>query len=98
MNAHCIYIQLLSEVGLIGFIFVSSLLIYLLVKSIKKLVVKRKKHEIVDYLFFAFHIFFLLEGFFGNSIYDAIVFMPYSIILSTYVYGSKKKVVRKNKK
>lgn len=100
MEAHCIYLQLLSEVGIIGTIFVCSLLAYLLIKAFK-IILKLKDSDKLNYCywFLGFHIYFLLEGIFGNSIYDIPIFIPYSVICGGFMYihyfEKNKKNIRK---
>lgn len=101
MNAHCIYLQLLSETGIIGTAIICYLFIWLIVKSIKLIKnINEEKKLNSCYFFLAFHIYFLLEGIFGNSLYDTPILIPYCIICSEIMYvwfSSKNKEIGERK-
>lgn len=85
MNTHNIYLQLLCEIGVIGFSAFIGLIIYNLMKAIKvlkKIVTLNYIHKIfslnaVALLFI--QIFFVLYGFTGNPLYDAPMYIPYML-------------------
>lgn len=87
MNVHCIYLQLLCETGLIGSIIIFSLFIYLIVKSVRLIIDSQERKNLNgSYFFLAFHIYFLLEGIFGNPLYDTPILIPYGVICANFMY------------
>ena len=96
--AHCIYLQSLMEVGIIGSLVLYSCYIFLLIKSIKN-VLSEKSEKLLNYgyLFLAFHLFFMLEGLFGNSLYEIIIIIPYCPILALFMYSYYKSKEKVNK-
>lgn len=83
MNAHNIYLQLLSETGVLGFSFFIGLMIYNLKKAIRtlKYLVKlqmNNKSLLVNVSILLFiQLFFILYGFTGNPLYDALMYIIY---------------------
>lgn len=87
MNVHNIYLQVLCETGIIGAIFIYGLWTILLVLPLKDLKkTTNQKYQTFIYLFLAYHLFFLLEGTIGNSLYDLQTYYPYAITLAMYLY------------
>lgn len=86
MNTHSIYLQILCEVGIIGTLYIIVILLWLLVTPFKDL---KKGKSSNNYImpFISYHIFFLLEGILGNSLYDIQTYTPYLIMLSMYMYS-----------
>ena len=85
MNAHNVYLQVLCELGIIGFFFFMSKLIqdfYLTIKRYnwKGMVESNLKSELS--LAFAMHVFFVLYCITGNPLYDIEIFFPYIISMS----------------
>lgn len=84
-DAHNIYIQLLAEVGIIGFCIVVAFFViawyktFKSIKTIKKLKVLSKKQEVALIISLAYQTYFLLYGFSGNPLYDAQCYFPYFI-------------------
>ena len=85
MHVHCIYLQLLCECGVLGAIIVFALLIMLLVLPIRDIMKHPNSKGIkYVYLFLWFHIYMLLEGILGNSLYDMQIFIPYCFVLAIF--------------
>lgn len=83
-NIHNIYIQLLVEVGIVGFLAYCSWFIFFLVAAWKNLTYLRANKElfaIADICAVSFslalQILFLMYGFTGNPLYDQAMFVPY---------------------
>ncbi len=82
MQAHNIYLQLLSEIGIVGTIVIVSLFVYPVIKVFKitrKVGLnrfvrndKRQKKNLLSCIFLV--IFFLLYGLTGNPLYDAYIY------------------------
>lgn len=89
-GVHNIYLQLLCETGIIGFVIVCGLLIYMLVKSIQiyKRCLTRNIEEVNILLRLSLFIqlYILIYGFFGNPIYDQSYLLMYVFGLSIVSY------------
>lgn len=89
MDAHNIYLQLLSEVGIIGI----SVFIAIVIITLKKILVMQKKIDVDEqkylYVLFAYQIYILLEGMIGNPIYDIPVLIPYGFFLAMFLNLTK---------
>lgn len=88
---HNIYIQLLSDVGIIGFCLFIGIFINNIISSINlfnRLIVKEEKTHILISIYI--QIIFLLYGTTGNPLYGNIFLMPY-IMSVTVVYSYKKR-------
>lgn len=82
-DAHNIYLQLLAEVGLVGFVLVLFFMISSLITTYKAI----RKNEVCSCLSdrsmcimkmsFAYQVFFILYGFTGNPLYDPQCYFPY---------------------
>ena len=76
MNAHNIYIQLLAEVGIVGIIVFTLLVVYLLISVFKTLWIYNQRiideKKVLSPLYFSalFLVFFLQYGLTGNCLYD----------------------------
>nr|WP_296074081.1 O-antigen ligase family protein [uncultured Ruminococcus sp.] len=103
MNAHNIYLQLLADTGIIGFLIFIVPMIYTLFVSIK-LIRKNTNKLLATELVFSlcFQIFFLMYGFSGNPLYDRQMFVPYMFSVAITIYhkvyskSSGQKVARVN--
>jgi len=85
MQAHCIYLQLLCEVGIIGLILFCAIFLSLLRST--ALVYLKNEHINKNIsqqalIIFGFISYFLLEGAFGNVIYDKQLFIPFSLFVA----------------
>lgn len=95
-NAHNIYVQLLAETGIVGFLVYIFFFISTLVKSwqyLKAIRIKgnaKEKEELYLIFSIAMQVFFLLYGFTGNPLYDKEVYVPYYIACTITYYFTKK--------
>lgn len=91
MDTHNIYLQILCELGVVGFIFFAYIFIFLFICSIKMLInelkKKRKNNKKITSicLFITMHIYFLMEGLFGNPLYDVMIYMTYVCVLANFI-------------
>ena len=81
---HNIYLQLLSEVGLLGLLLFSALFIKIIYQSIKncKYFKNNKKMLYYSLTSLGFFVFFIVYGFSGNPIYDGFSLMFFMIFLA----------------
>lgn len=85
MDAHNIYLQLLSEIGIVGSVmFIGAIVIILrkILKAQKNVDIKDKRYI---YILLAYQIYILLEGMIGNPIYDIPVLIPYGFFLAMFL-------------
>ena len=84
MNAHNIYLQILSELGIVGFILLYGLMMYTLVITVK-IVYKSKEYFLTEIerwmiLFsLSMQILFLLSGIVENVLYYEQTMFPYAL-------------------
>ena len=82
-DAHNIYLQLLAEVGLVGFVLVLFFMIRALITTYKAIrenevcLCLSDKSMCIMKMSFAYQIFFILYGFTGNPLYDPQCYYPY---------------------
>ena len=94
MDAHNVYLQLLCEVGILGFLFYIVIMFFAL-KITLSLIHKSKDSQTTKQLCFSlgYQIFFLLYCFTGNPLYDiqcyAIYFICIGIAISNYIKEKK---------
>lgn len=82
MDTHNIYLQLLCETGILGFIFFMTLFTVIFIKGLKEILNKRNRTYMTNLSrFIAFECYFLIEGFFGNTLYDIMIFLPFSCLI-----------------
>lgn len=106
LDAHNVYLQILCECGIIGFIFFISIAIYIFWrtwKNVKELEKDLTKDMYFYALFsFGFQIFFLLYCFTGNPLYDiqcyAVYFIVVGVTLQYKNYIQIKKLGENNEK
>ena len=84
-NVHNIYLQLLAETGILGFLFFVCGFLYILwtaVSEYRKSQISGDRFGMCQLLKAVFIIvFFLLYGFTGNPLYDALMFCPFFIAI-----------------
>lgn len=93
INAHNVYIQLLAEVGIVGFLIYMGFIIYLLYNvffMIRKCQ-KDKDVQILFPLYFSavFLIFYILYSFTGNCLYDNM--QPYFFTVCGIIFGCRRR-------
>ncbi len=97
LNAHNIYLQLLSELGIIGASMIFFLMLYSFYKAIQVLYNNDKYYlsgveKWMQFYSVSMQAFFLLTGITGNSIYYEQVLFPYALaIAATYYQLNKEK-------
>lgn len=77
LDAHNVFIQLLCEVGLVGFIIFSSIMLLSLFKSS---ILSKKDIETGTFIF-SYQLFFLLYCFTGNPLYDPMSYVIYFALI-----------------
>ena len=77
LDAHNVFLQLLCEVGILGFTIICLLFIYIALISLKNM--KTTKNS-MDIFCFGYQIFFLLYCLSGNPLYDVQCYSIYFII------------------
>lgn len=82
MDTHNVYLQVLSEIGIIGFIVVIILFILMVYRGIKILL---KENNAYIAIFLTYHIYLMFEGIIGNAFFDIPVLIPYSIFIAMYL-------------
>lgn len=102
-NIHNIYLQLLVEVGAVGFLAYCSWFVFFLLASWKNLTylrIHRNLFTVEDTCVVSFslalQILFLMYGFTGNPLYDQAMFVPYFVACGiTQCYRRKVKQMNK---
>ena len=96
-NIHNIYIQLLVEVGVVGFLAYCGWFVFFLVQSWKNLTYLRTHRNLfhvtdtcVVSFSLAMQILFLMYGFTGNPLYDQAMFVPYFAACAITQYYRRK--------
>lgn len=96
-DVHNIYIQLLCETGIIGFVIFVAFFVFMFVTAMKTLRYIRFNSEKFSYkdqyymvLSVALQSYFLLYGFTGNPLYDAMVFIPYFLACAIALHYKRK--------
>lgn len=98
-HVHNIYLQLITETGVIGFVLFIVATIITLTSSIK--ILRRnnnlsKKEKGYLRMAFIYQIFFLVYGMSGNPLFDSFYFFPYMIsarVVITEIYDEKKAIL-----
>ena len=91
LDAHNVYLQLLCETGLFGFLFYVVIMITSFVETIKSISqVNDSFNELQLYFSLGYQTFFILYCFSGNPLYDiqcyAIYFICIGISIKNYIY------------
>lgn len=90
---HNIYVGLLSETGIIGFLLIVSFFLVVLVKSIRLLVKAiRMKSDVCRMMCYSIslQLWAILYGFTGNSLYDPNEFLLYIFAVSMFISCKKR--------
>lgn len=88
-DAHNVYIQLLCEVGIVGALFVITIMLYVFISAYKNIVKNSsltKIEEIIINFSFCYQIFFLLYSLTGNPLYDHYSCTIYFILIGYTLY------------
>ncbi len=103
-NAHCIYLQLLAETGIVGFLIITCIILKTLKNTYEILAnIRDGRYKVDEYVkasmiySFVVQIFFILYGFTGNPLYDYTVFLPYMISLGlcySFMYKEQKYIIK----
>lgn len=85
--AHNIYIQLLAETGVIGFLCFTLPMIITLYKSLKLLkdTYNDSNSGVVMFASSSMQLFFLIYGLSGNPLYDKQMYIPYMLAVASYI-------------
>ena len=99
MGNHNVYLQLLSENGLVGFTLFVSMLLFNLSTTLRKLKFNIKNNYSLQnntYLFFSLYVqvFYLIYGMTGNPLSDGFILIIYLIAASIPYTMKKKKKLR----
>lgn len=86
-NAHNIYLQLLAETGVVGFLCFIIPIVYTLIRSVRLL--QDMNTQGVDctaiFLSVSIQIFFIVYGITGNPLYDKQMFLAYMLSVAFYL-------------
>lgn len=92
---HNIYIQMLSEQGIIGFILLVFTMLWPLIISVKRYRFLEEEKEVVLFGIYI-QVFIIIYGFFGNPIYDYNIVLVYLLSLAAVFSINKKFYKDKN--
>ena len=87
LDAHNVFIQLLCEIGLLGFALITSTILGIFIKSCKTL--KKYNNDIIVDFCVAYQLFFILYCFTGNPLYDAPCYVLYFATIGLILYELK---------
>lgn len=97
-SAHNIYLQIIFEVGIVGFIIYMTLFLGMLSYSIKKYIFCELESNQRKYLIFSicFQIFFLVYGLTGNTLYYYDQFLVYTLSVASIgnIISKKEKEIK----
>lgn len=97
MQTHCIYLQLLAETGIIGFLIFIITLIKLLIVALKENI--KNPCNKYAFLFLMFLFYFIMEGATGNSIYDIQIYVTFYLSIAMFLSTTTSEYIEnKNKK
>ena len=97
LDCHNVYLQILCECGLVGFIFIIGLMLFIFYKTIKLVNYHKQSKTFLPQLIFSvcYQMFFVVYCLCGNPLYDAqcyvIYFIAIGIILNYLILNCEKR-------
>lgn len=102
LDCHNVYLQILCECGLVGFIIIVGLMLFIFYKTIKLVNYHKQSKTFLPQLIFSagYQIFFMAYCLCGNPLYDAQCYVMYFIVIGiiiNYLIINSKIKIQNNK-